>query len=413
MTTTLVEDAVRSLYERYPYPPPEPDLDAFRDGRQMMSGSPRYFFHQYWPRRPFTEKLDVLVAGCGTSQAVKYALQQPDLRVTGIDVCAASLARAEAWRERYQLENLTLRELPLERAEELEQSFDLVISTGVLHHLPDPDAGLRVLRNVTRPEGALHLGVYATYGRRGVIMLQEYCRRLGLEANDQTLAELMATISEMPAEHPLAIFMSYGDDLRSPGAVADAFLHPLDRPLTVPEVYAWLDRCGVRLMRWQHQAPYLPVCGRPATTPHAERLATLPPAEQHAAMELYRGNMIIHAFMACRDDRPETDHAVDFEGDAWRGSVPSRFEGAEVRAGPVPEGAAAVLHNRGHHDPDLVLALTPAHARLCALIDGQRTIDDIMAASGIEATPEKLALYTRSFFRALWDHDQVLVRIPE
>lgn len=32
---------------------------------------------------------------------------------------------------------------------------------GVLHHLPDPDAGLRALRDVLEVSGALQLMVYA------------------------------------------------------------------------------------------------------------------------------------------------------------------------------------------------------------------------------------------------------------
>jgi 2-polyprenyl-3-methyl-5-hydroxy-6-metoxy-1,4-benzoquinol methylase len=45
----------------------------------------------------------------------------------------------------------------------------------VLHHLADPDAGLRALRSVLKPEGAIDLMVYARYGRTGISMLQDYC----------------------------------------------------------------------------------------------------------------------------------------------------------------------------------------------------------------------------------------------
>jgi 2-polyprenyl-3-methyl-5-hydroxy-6-metoxy-1,4-benzoquinol methylase len=52
--------------------------------------------------------------------------------------------------------------------------------TGVLHHLPDPDKGLRALHDVLMPESAMHLMVYASYSRAGVYLLQDYCRRLGI-----------------------------------------------------------------------------------------------------------------------------------------------------------------------------------------------------------------------------------------
>jgi hypothetical protein len=53
-----------------------------------------------------------------------------------------------------------------------------------VHHLPDPDAGLRALHDVLKPNGALNVMVYAPYGRAGVYMLQDYCRRLGVGSGD-------------------------------------------------------------------------------------------------------------------------------------------------------------------------------------------------------------------------------------
>ena len=72
---------------------------------------------------------------------------------------------------KYNLENLELHQLPIERVHEIGRSFDLVVCTGVLHHLPDPDCGLRALRDVLRPSGAMRLMVYARYGRTGISVI--------------------------------------------------------------------------------------------------------------------------------------------------------------------------------------------------------------------------------------------------
>ena len=74
----------------------------------------------------------------------------------------------------------------------MKRYFDLIVCTGVLHHLADPDAGLRALRSVLNPKGAMYLMVYAPYGRTGVYMLQDYCRRLGIGTSEQEISELMA-----------------------------------------------------------------------------------------------------------------------------------------------------------------------------------------------------------------------------
>ena len=68
---------------------------------------------------------------------------------------------------------------------EVATTFDQIVCTGVLHHLENPDAGLAALRDVLKPDGAMHLMVYAPYGRTGIYMLQEFCRRVGIRATDE------------------------------------------------------------------------------------------------------------------------------------------------------------------------------------------------------------------------------------
>ncbi len=51
--------------------------------------------------------------------------------------------------------------------------FDYIDCCGVLHHLPDPAAGLAALVSVLAPGGGMGLMVYAPHGRTGVYMLQD------------------------------------------------------------------------------------------------------------------------------------------------------------------------------------------------------------------------------------------------
>ena len=70
--------------------------------------------------------------------------------------------------------------------------------------------------------------------------------------------------------------------------------------------------------RWIEQAPYLAQCGVLANSPHTFRLASLPSRQQHAAVELFRGTMVAHSFIAYRDDRSHESQPISFAGDSWR-----------------------------------------------------------------------------------------------
>ncbi len=215
-----------------------------------------------------------------------------------------------------QLRQSRLRVLPIERANELETSFDQIVCTGVLHHLPDPDAGLRALRGVLKPDGAMHLMVYAPYGRTGIYMLQEFRRRIGIQATHEDIRDFIAALTALPDRHPLGNLLREAPDFREEAALADALLHPQDRAYSVPQLFDFLEKGGLAFGRWLMQALYIPQCGAIAKIPQASRMAQLPLAEQYAAVELFRGTMIRHSVVAYRDDSPGGPQRASFDGDA-------------------------------------------------------------------------------------------------
>jgi SAM-dependent methyltransferase len=367
---------VRAFYERHPYPPAVDSLESYRrlwQDRQRR----RADYHLFWPGRPYREDHAILVAGCGTSQAAKHALRWPAARVTGIDLSATSVGKTVELQRKHALDNLQVHQLPVTAVGELGATFDQIVCTGVLHHLPDPDAGLQALRDVLAPGGVMHLMLYAPYGRTGVYMLQDFCRRLGTQATDEGIRELLATLGALPSGHPLTRLLRDAPDFRNQAALADALLHPQDRAYSVPELLAFIERCGLRFGRWVKQAPYLPHCGLMARLPQSARLARLPPVDQHAAAELFRGTMVRHSLVVYRDDDASAAYELSFAGDAWRRYVPIRAPDTISVEERLPPGAAAVLINRTHSHTDIYLPIDGHEKRLYDAIDGERTLGEL------------------------------------
>jgi 2-polyprenyl-3-methyl-5-hydroxy-6-metoxy-1,4-benzoquinol methylase len=397
-------EEVRDFYERMPYPAPLTSLD----GHLKCYSNPdrrRALFHLMWPTERARATREILVAGCGTSQAAKYALREPDARITAIDVSEASLHHTRKLQQKYELCNLELHHLSILDVQALGKTFDHIVCTGVLHHLADPDLGLQSLRNGLKPQGAMQIMVYASYGRAGIYMLQAYCRLLGITPSNQELQDLSAALNILPKDHPLTNLLRKGKEFRDLDALADALLHPQDRAFRVPQVYAWLEKCGMSFGRWIEQAPYLARCGVVAKSPHAARLASLPSPIQHAAVELFRGTMVSHSFTAYRNDHGGESQPITFAGDSWHKYVPIRLPWTLCIRENLPPDCVAVLINPAHRFTDLILPIDSFENHLLGAIDGRRTIDEILESVAVNGNSERRVL---SFFERLWQYDQIV-----
>ena len=392
---------VADFYERYPYPRPIESLETYRQLWQDEQRR-RAEYHLFWPARPFREDQSILVAGCGTSQAAKHAMRWPRARVVGIDFSATSVRCTEQLKQKYELHNLEVHQCPIERVGELGESFDQVICTGVLHHLPDPDAGLAALSRVLNPDGAMQIMVYAPYGRAGIYMLQEFCRKLDIRATDDEIRNLIVALMALPRGHPLENLLRLAPDFREEAALADALLHPQDRAYSVPQLFDFISRAGLTFGRWVRQAPYSPHCGAVARIPQAARFERLSQVEQFAAVELFRGTMIRHSVIVYRNDNPRSPQPVTFDGDAWPGYVPIRVPDTICVRDNPPAGAVAVLINRTHTYTDIVLPIDAEEERLVDAIDGRSTIEEIAGEQG--------SLHAaRALFQRLWWYDEVML----
>jgi SAM-dependent methyltransferase len=402
-----ISEQVRTFYEHYPYPRPTDSLEKYRKIWQDPQRR-RADFHLSWPTRSFREDYSILVAGCGTSQAAKHAIRWPTTQVTAIDVSATSVRCTENLKEKYNLQNLQINQLPLERIQELGASFDQIVCTGVLHHLADPDSGLRALRGVLKEDGAMHLMVYAPYGRTGIYMLQEFCKRTGIRSTDGDIRDLMVALRALPPGHPLQNLLRESPDFQQEGAVADALLHPQDRAYSVPQLFDFLERNQLTFGRWLRQAPYSPRCGVMAQIPQASRMAGLPVAEQYAAAELFRGTMIRHSLIVYRDDGPRLARGINFADDDWRAYIPIRVPDTICVQERLPAGASGVLINQSHTYRHLVLPINEIEKQWFGAIDGQCCIGQIIEAASLSAPRTSQLDSARSFFERLWWHDQVV-----
>jgi SAM-dependent methyltransferase len=399
---------VARQYEKWVYPFPirdlsTPDVRAMRDGADPDINS-----YTYWPDQAVRDDLDILIAGCGSNAAARYAFNHPQAKVTGIDFSTSSLAHEVYLKEKHGLDNLTLHHLRLEKVSSLGRSFDFIDVCGVLHHLPDPVIGLKALSRVLRPHGTIAVMVYGRYGRAGVYMLQEMFRLMGLGQGEADVATVKQTLAALPKRHAIHDYANRTRDMKYDAGLVDTFLHRQDRAYTVAECLDLVRQAGMSFMHWWDNILYYPEGQVPMSDGLYAKINALPEESIWQFMELYNGTLGQHSFCVCHPDRPQSTYKIDFSRDAFMDYIPV-LRCREVATAPgAPKGCVTIQRN-----PLPAYTLNPVASALFKQIDGTRSVRDCFERAKLPAgtgqTPEAIC---KEAFQRLWRVGYIFLRLP-
>lgn len=396
MTEDPRADDVSRQYDRWEYPPPVTDLEAWTKNHWDWF-DPFWAHRVLWPNREYKPDLDILIAGCGTYQAALYAFMNRAAKVVAIDVSSAALKHHRYLQDKHGLQNLELHHLPIEEVSALGRDFDLIVSSGVLHHMVDPLAGLNALGGCLRTDGALGVMLYAKYGRIGVEILETVFRDLGLSQDEASVQLVKEAVAALPADHPVRSYLKRAHDLLSDGALVDTFLHSRQRSYTVEECLDLVSSAGLAFQGWFHKTPYYPDHLLAPASGFQAALNQLTDIKLWSVMERLQTANATHLFIACRPERPKEHYAIDFATVASFDYVPL------TRTACLLSGDEIVL-------PGAKLKVNPAHLPFVQLVDGRRTIREIAECVAQRGNvPEdrraEMQEFGRKLFQSLWRMD--------
>ncbi|MCA0997097.1 class I SAM-dependent methyltransferase [Alloyangia pacifica] len=366
---------VKEQYESYPYP----ERDAADEDKRLITGSPSHpleMDHWLWRGcRDWSQPLRVLVAGGGTGDgliqlATLLSKAGKPFEITYLDLSTASRAVAEARAARRGLTGITFHTASLLDAPDYGR-FDYIDCCGVLHHLPDPEAGFAALRAALAPGGGLGFMVYAPYGRSGVYPLQEAFGALfdGLPPQDR-LARAQRIVAELPEGHPFAANRNLGDHHASDAGFYDLLLHGQDRSYSVPELLETLGATGWRLAGFTTPALY-------DLAQITEVPEGMPAETQMALAEKLRGTIRMHTAYAVPDSAEETRATPANRSlvPHLRGVQRAPLAKAVAQGRPLPVKLGGV---------ETTLTLPKGTAAALAAIDGRRSLAQIAQASRLD-----------------------------
>jgi SAM-dependent methyltransferase len=220
-------DVVRRFYEQAPFPgyPPRDSLTSL---------------HARAERSEFARALDraipgdarIVDVGCGTGQ-MSLHLAHGDRVVIGADLTRGSLTLGALAARRFGLQQVQFVETDLHRPGLRAGAFDVVYSSGVLHHTPNPRAAFRSLSKLARPGGIIVVGVYHAAARIPLRM-----RRLVARLSGYRWIPFDPVLRDRNNEAE-----------RRQAWLRDQYQHPEEHRHTLGEVQGWFGENDVEYIR--------------------------------------------------------------------------------------------------------------------------------------------------------------------
>jgi 2-polyprenyl-3-methyl-5-hydroxy-6-metoxy-1,4-benzoquinol methylase len=246
-----VSEKVRQQYEENPYP---------RWSKLFAESEPLpvdHYVRMRFPGVPYKaiggNAPEVLIAGCGTGMhAIQRALQFRSANVLAIDLSLSSLSYAIRKTKELGLTNLRYAQADI-LALGNERTFDIIDSSGVLHHLKNPLDGWRRLAGLVRPGGLMHIGLYSATARRDINTARAYLAQQGRDYSIEDVRHLRADIVARPPGDPLHNITQFSDFF-SMSECRDLLFHVQEHQFTIPQIAAFLGESGFKFLGFETPA---------------------------------------------------------------------------------------------------------------------------------------------------------------
>jgi SAM-dependent methyltransferase len=236
-----VSRQVQQQYEENPYPrwakaePPGPPLPFDQYLRRKL---PAAVF-----RAVGKPQIDLLIAGCGTGQhAIETAQRFSGANVLAVDLSRTSLAYAERKTRELGRGNIAYGQADILKLGSLGRTFDVIESSGVLHHLAEPFAGWRVLLSLLRPGGIMTIGLYSELARAEIVAARAFIAERGYRATAEDIRRCRQDLLDQALldDHRRFAKIVESADFFSISGCRDLLFHVQEHRLTIPQIAAFL-----------------------------------------------------------------------------------------------------------------------------------------------------------------------------
>lgn len=347
---------VRQQFDRSPYPRQPLDKSPRGDAGYLYKHHVATAYYRRHQRVLDPKDKVILDAGCGSGyKALALAFANPGARIVGIDFSEESVKLARTRLAYHGIEDVQFEAMAIEDVAQLGQTFDYINCDEVLYLLPDPEAGLRSLKSVLKPDGILRGNLHNAFQRANYFRAQKMFQMMGLMDDD--VPDEMAIALTQETMEALKDFVELKTRVWQPsvkgnieGILANYLLRQ-DRGFTVPDMEQMLANAGlafVSMVNWRQWNPY-DLFANPDDLP-AFLGMSLPQASPMERLHLYELLHPIHRLLDFWCGHPEANSGYS-DPDDWDDA---RWNACQVYLHPLlqtpatyNELAASIRQHRG------------------------------------------------------------------
>jgi tetratricopeptide (TPR) repeat protein/2-polyprenyl-3-methyl-5-hydroxy-6-metoxy-1,4-benzoquinol methylase len=241
---------VQSQYEENPYP---------RWTRLPKESSKKYLNSYIQSKFPFAgfQRLDedrnpeILVAGCGTGQhSIGTSQSIKGAKILAVDLSMASLSYAKRKTAQLDINSIEYAQADLLKLNSLGRTFDVIESSGVLHHLENPFEGWEVLLSLLRPSGLMKLGFYSELARRDIVRVRNLISSAGIGSSSQDIRGYRKHLLGLQNSKDYGLATS-SSDFFSTSACRDLLFHVQEHRMNLRTLYKFLKNHDLNFLGFE------------------------------------------------------------------------------------------------------------------------------------------------------------------
>lgn len=242
--------AVQHQYEENPYPRWE-KIPARATRTDIFTELRAKFPYADISGEDRDEPFNVLIAGCGTGQQLPEFSSHPHAKTLGIDLSLASLAYAKSKIDEFGLSNIDLGQADILKLDLPAESYDLIVSSGVLHHMEDPEAGWRKLVSLLKPGGFMLIGLYSELARRNIVAAREIIAERKIRSTANAIRKFRQDVIA-EANNPVLRPILFAPDFYSLSECRDLLFHVQEQRFTIPRMQKFLAGNGLAFLGFEN-----------------------------------------------------------------------------------------------------------------------------------------------------------------